>query len=70
MTTMTPSLGPILVSELPPIPVQRDAAGPRAGRRRRAIRTFEQALAIARGQELTDLLAQERAQRTVTRTLT
>jgi hypothetical protein len=69
MTTMTQALGPILVSELPPIPVQPTRKPSRLATRR-AIRTFEQALAIARGQELTDLLAQERAHRTVTRTLT
>lgn len=69
MTTMTQALGPILVSELPPIPAQPFRRPSRLARRR-DVRTFEQALSVARGHELTDLLAQERAQRTVTRTLT
>ncbi len=69
MTAMTQALGPILVSELPPMPVQ-PARKPSRLAHRRAVRTFEQALVVARDQELTDLLAQERAQRTVTRTFT
>jgi hypothetical protein len=68
MTTMT-QLGPILVSELPPVPVQPLHKRVWRIRRHREL-SFEQALRVARGQERTDLLAQERAQRTLTRTFT
>lgn len=62
----------ILVSELPAVaPQPRPATGPRrALARRQAQREFERALRRAEGQELLDLVAQERAQRTVTRTFT
>lgn len=62
------ALEPILVSDLPPVPVRLHKPSRRAIRR--ATRRFEKAVRLAEGQEWVDLLAQERAQRTVTRTLT
>lgn len=65
MSTLTSQeLYPLLVSELPPSPARL----PSRLANRRALRRFEQALRHATGQEHTDLVAQVRAQRTVTRT--
>lgn len=57
-------LYPLLVSELPPPPAPR----PTRLASRRALRRFERALLSSIGQERTDLIAQLRAQRMVTRT--
>jgi hypothetical protein len=67
MTTTTAlEIYPMLVSELPP------PATPKPSRLtdRRQLRRFERALRQATGQERTDLIAQLRAQRMVTRTFT
>jgi hypothetical protein len=65
MSTLTqPELHPLLVSELPPSPDH----DPMHCANRRAARRFEKALRASTGQESTDLIAQLRAQRTVTRT--
>jgi hypothetical protein len=68
-TAQITALGPMLVSELPPVPAQQRRHASRLSIRR-ATRRFELALRLAESQERVDLLAQERAQRTVTRTLT
>lgn len=57
---------PLLVSELPPTAARK----PSRLAARRELRRFERALAASTGQESTDLVAQLRAQRTVTRTFT
>lgn len=68
-TAQITALEPILVSELPPVPAQQRRPASRLSTRR-ATRRFELALKLAESQERVDLLAQERAHRTVTRTLT
>ncbi len=65
MSTITqPELHPLLVSELPASPARR----PSSLKERQAVKRFERALRSSAGQESTDLIAQLRAQRTVTRT--
>jgi hypothetical protein len=63
MTTLA-QLHPLLVSELPPVSTRT----PSRPVSRRATRRFERALRASTGQERTDLIAQLRAQRMVTRT--
>lgn len=68
MTTLTlTELSPFLVSELPPAAPWQGKPSRLAARR--AARRFERALRAATAQERSDLLAQARAQRTVTDTL-
>jgi hypothetical protein len=57
---------PLLVSELPPSAARTTTRTAN----RRELRRFERALRASEGQERTDLIAQLRAQRIVTRTFT
>lgn len=65
MSTITQTeFYPLLVSELPAAPVRT----PSRLKQRQSEKRFERALRVSTGQESVDLMAQLRAQRTVTRT--